>query len=142
MAELTDMACRRLFRRKDGKPMGKIKVLLSSRPKLLSEVIRNMIEHQPDMAVVGEVIDPIELLRAGRAAMVDAVIVTPLESNGEPRICRHLLAVYPPLKVVTLSAKGEAAYLYQSDVARLRIDEPSEQSILGAIREAFQNCHT
>ena len=33
-----------------------IKVLLSSRPKLLSEVIRNMIEHQADMQVVGEVL--------------------------------------------------------------------------------------
>lgn len=116
--------------------MEKIKILLSSRPELLSEVIRNMIAHQPDMAVVGEVIDPIELLRAARATMVDVVIVTPLESNGEPRICRHLLADYPSLKVVTLSAKGEAAYVYQSGVPKLRIDEPSEQSILGAIRNA------
>ena len=142
MAEPADTVCGRLFRRKDDKLMEKIRVLLSSRPKLMSEVIRTMVEHQPDMEMVGEVIDPIQLLRAGRAAMVDAVIVTPLESNGEPRICRHLLAAYPPLKVVTLSAKGEAAYLYQSDVASLHIDEPSEQSILGAIREAFQNCHT
>jgi DNA-binding NarL/FixJ family response regulator len=131
------MACRRLFRRKDGKFMEKIKVLLSSRPKLLSEVIRNMIERQPDMEVAGEVIDPIELLRAARATMVDAVIVTPLESNGEPKICRHLLAEHPRLKIVTLSAKGEAAYLHQSDVPRLCIEEPSGQSILGAIREAL-----
>jgi DNA-binding NarL/FixJ family response regulator len=108
----------------------------------MSEVIRTMVEHQPDMEMVGEVIDPIILLRATKAAMVDVVIVTPLESNGEPRICRHLLAEYPPLKVLTLSAKGEAAYLYQSGVPRLRIDEPSEQSILGAIREACQDYRT
>jgi len=131
------MACRRLFRRKVNKFMEKIKILLSSRPKLLSEVIRNMIEHQPDMVVVGEVIDPIQILRVASAAMVDVVIVTPLESNGEPKICRYLLAEYPLLKVVTLSAKCEAAYLYQSDLPRLRIDEPSGQSILGAIREAL-----
>ena len=118
--------------------MKKIKVLLSSRPKLLSEVIRNLVEHQPDMEVVGEVIDPIEILRAARATLVDAVIVTPLAANGEPKICRYLLVEYPTLKVVTLSAKGEAAYLYQSTAPRLRIDEPSGQSILDAIREAVQ----
>ena len=122
--------------------MGKIRVVLSSRPKLLSDVIRKMIEHQPDMEVVGEVVDPIALLSAAMATTVDVAIVTPLESNGEPRICRHLLAGHPPLKVVTLSAQGEAAYLYQTDAPRLRINEPSEQSILGAIREAIQNSHT
>jgi DNA-binding NarL/FixJ family response regulator len=117
--------------------MEKIKVLLSSRPKLLSEVIRNMIEHQPDMEVTGEVIDPIELLRVSRQTPVDAVIITPLKANGEPKICHQLLDEHPRLKIVTLSAKGEAAYLHQSDLPRLRINEPSGQSILGAIREAL-----
>ena len=115
--------------------MNKIRILLSSRPKLLSEVIRNMIEHQADMEVVGEIIDPIQLLLAVRITKVDVVIVTPLDSSGEPKICRHLLAEYPTLKVVTLSADGEAAYLYQTDVPRLCLAEPSGQSILNAIRE-------
>lgn len=118
--------------------MAKIKVLLSSRPKLVSEVIRNIIERQPDMEVVGEVMDPIDLLRVDSTTIIDVVIVTPLESNKEPKICHHLLTEYPPLKVVTLSARGEDAYLYQSGVSRLRIDKPSDQSILKAIREALQ----
>ena len=118
--------------------MVKIKLLLSSRPKLLSEVIRNIIEHQPDMEVVGEVIDPIELLRVSGETPVDAVIITPLKADGEPKICHQLIKEHPRLKIVTLSAKGEAAYLYQSGVPRLCIDEPSGQSILGAIREALR----
>lgn len=36
----------------------KIKVLLASRPKLLSEVIRYLVSRQPDMEVVSEVLDP------------------------------------------------------------------------------------
>jgi DNA-binding NarL/FixJ family response regulator len=117
--------------------MKKIKVLLSSRPKLLSEVIRNMIEHQPDMEVVGEVLDPLQLLPASRQTTVDAVIITPLKANGEPKICQLLLEEHPGLKIVTLSANGEAACLYQSGLRTKRIDEPSGQSILGAIREAL-----
>ena len=52
-------------------------------------------------------------------------------------ICRHLLAEHPQLKIVTLSAKGEAAFLYESNARKKRIDEPSGQSILGAIRESL-----
>jgi DNA-binding NarL/FixJ family response regulator len=117
--------------------MKKIKVMLASRPKMISDVIRNMIERQSDMTMVREVIDPIKLLFSIRETPVDVVIMTPLKANGEPKICSHLLAEYPSLKVFTLSAKGEAAYLYQSGAPRLRIVDPCGLSILEAIREAL-----
>ena len=117
--------------------MRKIKVMLASRPKMISDVIQNIIERQPDMTMVGDVIDPIKLLFATRETSVDVVIVTPLKANGEPKICSHLLAEHPRLKVITLSARGDAAYLYQSGKTRLRINEPCGQSILGAIREVL-----
>jgi DNA-binding NarL/FixJ family response regulator len=119
--------------------MQKIKVLLASRPKMLSDVVRNMVERQSDMQVVGEVLDPIELLLAARATKVNVVIVTPLDSGEEPKICSHLLAEHPQLKIVTLTVKGEAAFFYESGSHKKRIDEPSEQSILGAIREAMRS---
>jgi DNA-binding NarL/FixJ family response regulator len=114
-----------------------IKVLLSSRPKLLSEVIRSLIESQPDMEIVGEVLDPLQLLHASSQAVVDVVIITPLKANGEPRICRLLLERHPLLIIVTQSAQGEATYLYRSGVGKQRINEPSGPSILDAIREAL-----
>lgn len=117
--------------------MKKIKVMLASRPKILSDVIRNIIELQPDMIIVGNVIDPIKLLYVIRDTVVDVVIVTPLQANGEPLICQHLLAEYPMLKIVTQSVKGEAAYLYQKDVQKRRLEDPSVQAILQVIREAF-----
>jgi hypothetical protein len=117
----------------------KIKVLLASRPKLLSEVIRYMVARQPDMQVVSEVLDPIELLLAVKVTNANVVIVTPLPANGEPHICIQLLAAYPQLKIVTQSAKGEAAYLYQSGLPKQRIDEPSEQLIFAAIRESMHH---
>jgi DNA-binding NarL/FixJ family response regulator len=115
----------------------KIKVLLASRPKLLSEVIRYLVARQPDMEVVSEVLDPSDLLLAVKATNADVVIVTPLPANGEPHICTQLLAAYACLKIITQSAKGEAAYLYRSGSPKQRIEEPSEQLILGAIRESM-----
>jgi DNA-binding NarL/FixJ family response regulator len=118
--------------------MRKIKVLLASRPKMLSDVVRNMLERQPDMEVIGEVLDPIELLLTAKARPVDVVIVTPLDSEGEPGICRHLLAEQPRLKIMTLQVNAEAAFLYESGAHKKRIAEPSEESILAAIRESMR----
>ncbi len=118
--------------------MQKIKVLPASRPKMLSDVIKNLVACQPDMQVAGEVLDPIKLLIAVRATHVDAVIVTPLESDGESRICRHLLAEHPHLTIVTLSARGRTACLYEAASHKKRIDEPSGQTILDAIRRSLR----
>ena len=117
--------------------MRKIRVLLASRPKMLSDVIRNMLERQPDMQVAGEVLDPIELLLAVRAMKVEVVIVTPLDADSESRICRLLLAEHPQLKIVTMSAKDNTVFLYESGAGKKRVDEPSASSILGAIRESL-----
>jgi DNA-binding NarL/FixJ family response regulator len=116
--------------------MQKIKVMLASRPKIISDVIRNLIDRQPDMTLLGEVVDPIQLIVATSEKEVDVVIVTPLKANGEPIICRHLLEEHPNLKIVVLLDKGEAAYLYQSGADKKLIEDPSADSILGVIRDA------
>lgn len=117
--------------------MSKINVMFSSRPKLLSEVIRNLIEHQPDMQVAGEVVDPIELLFALRETSVDVVIITPLKANGNPRICSQLLKEHPQLVILALTEENAAVYIFRSDRRRECIEKPSEQSILGAIRNSL-----
>ena len=114
-----------------------IKVMLASRPKMISDVIRNIINRQPDMQVVGEVIDPIKLLYATRETTVDVVIVTPLKVNGEPKICSHLLAEHPRLKIIVLMAEGKAALLYESGSRKKYIDEPSADIIIDTIRESL-----
>jgi DNA-binding NarL/FixJ family response regulator len=119
------------------KPEEKIKVMLASRPKMLSQVIRSMIDHQPDMQVIGEVIDPIELLNAAGAMPVDVVIITPLKVDEQPRLCSHLLNEFPRLKILILSVDGRAGFLYQSNEPKLQIDDPSEDSILNALRTSL-----
>jgi DNA-binding NarL/FixJ family response regulator len=118
--------------------MIKIKVMLSIRPNLISEVIHNLIDRQPDMNVMSEVPDPIELFLAIRTIPVDVVIINALKTNGEPRICRKLLDEHPLLKIITLSPKGEAEFFYQSNDAIMRIHDMSGQTILNVIRESVR----
>jgi len=119
--------------------MHKIKVLMSSRPKLLSEVIQNLVERQEDMEVVGSVLDPLQLINTIKKLVVDVIIITPLKANGEPKICQLLLVEYPLLIIVTQSTSGDAAHLYRAGVPKLRLPEASGESILNAIRESVRS---
>ena len=116
--------------------MKPINVLLSSRPKLLSDVIKNLIADQPDMHVVGEVIDPLQLLGVASEVPVDVIIITPFKGNGEPRLCHQLLEVQPRLVIVTQLSGGSAAHLYRSGAKIRRFESPSPQFLLDSIREA------
>jgi DNA-binding NarL/FixJ family response regulator len=121
--------------------MPKIKIMIASRPKIISDVIRNMIESQPDMLLLKEVIDPIRLLYATNETEVDVVIVTPLKMKGEPLICSHLLAEHPNLKIIVLKAEGDAAYLFQNGDVKKLIKDPSKETILNVIRDCVNLTH-
>jgi DNA-binding NarL/FixJ family response regulator len=114
--------------------MRKITVLLAIRPRMLSEVVRHIIERQPDMAVVGELMDPIGLLRALRATAAEVVITTPGDSDGEPGLGSSSRAAYPQLKIVALSATGDRAVVYEAGAPKQRLDDVGQESMLGAIR--------
>jgi DNA-binding NarL/FixJ family response regulator len=115
--------------------MGKIKVLLAIRPRMLADVVRYLVERQPDMVVISELSDLTELLLAIRTTEAEVVIITPADSDREPGISTDLLLAYPQLKIMALSAKGDTAVLYQSSSPQKHMDDVGEAAILSAIRE-------
>jgi DNA-binding NarL/FixJ family response regulator len=119
--------------------MHKINIMLSSRPRLLSDVMRNLIERQPDMIIVGDVIDPIKLIFALQVTPADVVIITPHKANGAPRICDQLLKEYPKLTILILTQESESVYIFKSGLHRKRIERPSEQIIIDVIRESLSS---
>ena len=117
--------------------MKKIRVLLANRPRMLREVLREIIEDQPDMEVVGEVLDPLDLLMAVRNMKADAVILA-VKDSEEPGLCSHLLAEYPNLAILCLALEGKSAFIEQLCPRRLEIVDPSEDKILSALRHAVR----
>ena len=89
------------------------------------------------MLVVGDVYDPIELLIAIKATVVDLVIITPVRVDGLPKICKRLLDERPLLKILVLPDSWQVAILYQKKLPRQLIDNPSEQIIFDAIRKSL-----
>lgn len=115
--------------------MRKMKVLLAIRPRLLSAVVRHIVERQADMEIVSEVSDPSELGSAIRVTEAEVVLLTPADSDRELKICRQLWAQSPQLKIITLSATGDTALVYASGSPTKRIADVSEVSMLSALRE-------
>lgn len=113
--------------------MNTIKILLANRPRMLREVVRKMIEAQPDMEVVGEVLDPLDILVAVRDTQADAVILD-LEDSEESELTSHLLVEYPNLTILGLAANGKTAFLRPR---RHEILEPTGAKIVNALRHAI-----
>ncbi len=117
--------------------MGKIRILLANRPQMMRELVREMISRQNDMEVVGEVLNPVDLLVAVKEAEAHAVILA-LGDSGEMGLCSHLLAEFPNLAVLGLASHGERAFIEQLCPRRMEIVDPSECSILDALRRAVR----
>ncbi len=115
--------------------MKKIRILLANRPPMLLEVMREMVQRQEDMEVVGEILDPIGLLVAVREREADAVILTLKDHHEEPGLCSHLVAEYPNLTILGLAADGKIAFLRPP---RREIKVPSVDSIVDALRDAIR----
>jgi DNA-binding NarL/FixJ family response regulator len=90
-------------------------VLLAKMPPLWAGLLTNLIDDQPDMEVVGEVSDVVELLRIIRQAEQAeiSVVLLPLTAFGElPGVCSHLVAEHPDLRVIVLSLTGESLMVH------------------------------
>lgn len=117
--------------------MKTIKVLLANRPRMMREVVKEIIEQQSDMEVVGEVLDPLDILVAVRGTEADAVILG-LRGSEEPGLCSHLIAEYPNLTILGLASEGKSAFVEQLCPRRQQIIDPSEANILSALRQAVK----
>jgi DNA-binding NarL/FixJ family response regulator len=117
--------------------MKKIKILLAtSHPRIMREVMRQFIERQPDMEVVGEVLD---LSALGRVALETAanVIIMALEDFEALGLGSRLLAECPEALILALAANGDAAFIAHVRLGRRPMADPSEAKILSALRQAL-----
>lgn len=118
--------------------MKKIRVLLAnSRPRIMREVVRQTIERQPDMEIVGEVLDPSALVHIAEQTQADVIIVA-LEDSEALGLARDLLAKIPAVTILALASKGDAAFIEQVRLGHREIADPSEANILTALRQAIQ----
>jgi DNA-binding NarL/FixJ family response regulator len=118
--------------------MKKIRILLANDPQMRRALMREVIERQPDMEIVGETVDPLGLLLAARQTRAEAVIMT-LRDSEDPGLISHLLAECPDLTILGLASSGDSAFIVQMCPRRSEIANPSEATILGTLRQAIRS---
>ena len=117
-----------------------IKVLLANEPEEFRKRLKTLIQEQEDMKVVGEVLDPIELLLTVNETQADVVILTLPDPGGELGIATHLFAEFPQVLVLAISPVCEQAFLYQQIISREQLPGKSGEDVLVALRKVKDKC--
>ena len=98
-----------------------------------------MLDHDPDLEIVGEVIDPIDTLLEIESTQADVVAIDLPRSGKDPGLCSHILAEYPEVKVVAVSSGGETSIVYEIGVTRRYLRDVSLEAVTRIIRSLIGN---
>jgi len=119
--------------RREARLIAPARILLLGMPRILRDLIRSIVDRQPDMRVVGELEDGHIDLRRVERPRADFVIVG-LHDSDLPDVCDRLLRHRPETKIVGVSQEGRRAVLYELRPHAEPLGEMSQQVLLDVIR--------
>ena len=109
------------------KNVKRVRVLVANRPRLMRELVMATVSDQPDIEVVGEVVEQVQ---------PDVLILAmndPEKSLGQ---CGFLLGRYPQMRILALAPEQNRGIFYWAIIdIRTKPLESSEAGILNAVRE-------
>lgn len=109
-----------------------VRVVLANLPRITNDILRVVVERQPDLRVVGEADRLDELSRALEALRADAVIVG--VRRGGPRPVAALREAHPLLTFLELLVHDDLALLWLPSLAPRPV-ELSASGIVAALRK-------
>jgi len=110
------------------------RVLLAMESPLLRELLFDLLKSEPDIEVVGEATDPVDLLLAIEETGADVVVHTFTDLQQPPGVCSHLFAEYPELVVIGISPDADAACSCRQTVSIRPLANVGLQDVLNEIR--------
>lgn len=123
--------------------MNPIRVLVANRPRLIRELLMVTISDQPDIEIVGEIQDELELVKAVDETRPDFVIVALQKFNRLPEVCQTILHNHPQIRIIAIASDRNISMFYWTS---LHIEsnqiETSEAGLLSALRGKSQSMNT
>lgn len=113
----------------------RIGILLSDMPRMLHDVVDNIVGLEADLCVVAEGVEAGGLVERVERERPDVVVLW-TETGSPPALCEDLLSRFPRLAVVTLEHRGQRASIYTMRPMRVRLAEISSAELVSAIRRA------
>ncbi|MGA9977926.1 MAG: hypothetical protein WBQ08_04770 [Candidatus Sulfotelmatobacter sp.] len=116
--------------------MKRVRVLVANRPRLMRELVVATISDQPDIEIVGEVVDEDQLVEVVEQVQPDVLILALDEPEKRVGQCGFLLGRYPQMKILALAPEQNRGTFYWASIdIRTKPVESSEAGILNAVRE-------
>ena len=116
--------------------MKRVRVLVANQPRLMREMVVETITDQPDIEIVGEVVDDKDLNDIVEQTQPDVLILSLEEPEKPLGKCGFLLGRYPRMRIIALAPERNRGVYYWAMVdIRNKPVESSEAGVLNAIRE-------
>jgi chemotaxis response regulator CheB len=113
----------------------RIGILLGVMPRMLYDVVSQILSAEPDMFLVAESVDDDVLAEYVDRERPDVVIVA-VPAGAPPALFGDLLSRFPWLTVVALEDRGQHGSIYTRRPMRVRLDDLSSAGLVNAIRHA------
>lgn len=113
--------------------LDRIRVVLAEIPPMLSDIVRETVANETDMAVVAEFGERSALLAALATNGGDVVIFGTSDPDESAVPC-NLLGASPRVKVLMLEIKGLRAVIYELRPHKKSLGDVSPQRLVQAIR--------
>ena len=81
------------------------RVLMANQPKLMRELLVEMLEEESWIQIVGEVTDQAEIRELVLKTTPDLLVVTAEKPGKRPAICDELLREFPSLRIIAVAAQ-------------------------------------
>ena len=117
--------------------MKRVRVLVANRPRLMREMVLATIADQPDIEIVGDVEQTLNLTELVEQVQPDVLIVALDDQGKRSGECGFLLGRYPRMRILALAPEQNRGVFYWAIIdIRTKPVESSEAGILSALRDA------
>ena len=111
------------------------RVLMANQPKLMRELLAEMLAEESWIQIVGEVTQEAEIRDLVQKTSPDLLVVTAEQPGKRPAICDELLREFPSLRIIAVAAQESYSVCYWASLDIHADDiEPSEQGFLSAVK--------
>ena len=117
--------------------MRRIRILLAGMPRMLLDMIADIVALHAGMMVAGKMQDTADLRAAVRKTRADVVILKE-PATGPPQNHQELLYSHPHLGVFSITSDGRHFFLHKLRPVRTALGEVSPESLVQAIQSCAQ----
>ena len=115
-----------------------IRVLVANHPRLMREIVLTTFADQPDIEIVGEVADELDISTSVKKTLPNVVVISLDQPDIRPRICDELLREHPEVRVIAVAPeKNYIVYYWVSFEIYSNKIEASEEGMLDATRRSL-----